>query len=119
LRLLKQEGTSFADPSFRSINSGFQALRNALPSSIPTDSKAIILRKAVSHIQQLEGLLRRAGIEPIPSGAEWGDSPDRERDVMMDEEAKRPNSDNGWDNSMDRSRSMVEDEEMDIKPRTD
>jgi hypothetical protein len=38
---------------------------------------------------------------------------------MMDEEAKRPNSDNGWDNSMDRSRSMVEDEEMDIKPRTD
>lgn len=46
----------------RSINSGFNALRSALPNSIPTDSKAIVLRKAVTHITQLENLLRKAGI---------------------------------------------------------
>lgn len=46
----------------RSINTGFQALRVALPSAIPTDSKAIILRKAVSHITRLEALLHKAGI---------------------------------------------------------
>ncbi|WWC92184.1 uncharacterized protein L201_007138 [Kwoniella dendrophila CBS 6074] len=46
-----------------SINSGFQALRQALPSSLPTDSKAIILRKAVSHITYLEDLVRRSGID--------------------------------------------------------
>ncbi|WWC65148.1 uncharacterized protein I303_107762 [Kwoniella dejecticola CBS 10117] len=45
-----------------SINSGFQALRQALPSSLPTDSKAIILRKAVSHIAHLENIVRRSGI---------------------------------------------------------
>lgn len=46
----------------RSINTGFQSLRNALPSAIPTDSKAIILRKAVSHIKQLEDAMRKHGI---------------------------------------------------------
>ncbi|BEJ16428.1 hypothetical protein CspHIS471_0510330 [Cutaneotrichosporon sp. HIS471] len=45
-----------------SINTGFQSLRNALPSAIPTDSKAIILRKAVSHIKQLEEAMRKHGI---------------------------------------------------------
>lgn len=33
-----------------------------MPSSIPTDSKAIILRKAVGHITHLETLLRKHGI---------------------------------------------------------
>ncbi|KAK4688636.1 hypothetical protein P7C73_g1482, partial [Tremellales sp. Uapishka_1] len=45
-----------------SINKGFQTLRDALPSAIPTDSKAIVLRKAVTHIQQLESLLAKAGL---------------------------------------------------------
>jgi hypothetical protein len=46
----------------RSINSGFKALRTTLPSSLAGDSKAIVLRKAVQHINQLEDLLRQAGI---------------------------------------------------------
>ncbi|OCF31743.1 hypothetical protein I316_06550 [Kwoniella heveanensis BCC8398] len=45
-----------------SINSGFQALRASLPSSLPTDSKAIVLRKAVAHIAHLESVLRRSGV---------------------------------------------------------
>lgn len=65
-----------ADATPRSINTGFQSLRTALPSSIPTDSKAIILRKAVSHITHLEALLRKAGIPiaPSPPGLNRGDS---------------------------------------------
>lgn len=42
----------------RSINTGFQALRKVVPSASPTDSKAVILRKAAAHIAQLETLLR-------------------------------------------------------------
>lgn len=49
-------------PSARSINSGFQALRAALPTSLTTDSKAVILRKAVSRISYLEGLLQKNNI---------------------------------------------------------
>lgn len=45
-----------------SINSGFQALRAALPTSLTTDSKAVILRKAVSRISYLEGLLQKNNI---------------------------------------------------------
>jgi hypothetical protein len=48
----------------RSINSGFQSLRNALPGALPTDSKAIILRKAVEHIKHIEGMLHKAGVNP-------------------------------------------------------
>lgn len=56
----------------RSINTGFKALRTTLPSSVPTDSKAIVLRKAVSHILHLEDLLRQNGIPvgPAPTGAQ-------------------------------------------------
>jgi hypothetical protein len=42
----------------RSINTGFQALRKVVPSASPTDSKAVILRKAAAHIAHLETLLR-------------------------------------------------------------
>ncbi|KAL7422690.1 hypothetical protein Q5752_001981 [Cryptotrichosporon argae] len=45
-----------------SINTGFEALRAALPSTSVTDSKALVLRKAVTHIAHLEALLRDAGI---------------------------------------------------------
>lgn len=45
----------------RSINTGFQALRKVVPSASPTDSKAVILRKAAAHIAQLETLLRTGG----------------------------------------------------------
>lgn len=45
----------------RSINSGFTELRAVLPSALPTDSKAVILRKALARIQQLE---RAAGVPP-------------------------------------------------------
>ncbi|WRT70587.1 uncharacterized protein IL334_007585 [Kwoniella shivajii] len=61
-----------------SINSGFQALRQALPSSLPTDSKAIILRKAVAHITHLESIVRRSGLpySQSPPGpmTDWGPS---------------------------------------------
>ena len=50
------------DGDFRSINSGFAALRAALPMSTPTDSKAVVLRKAVAHVNHLETLLNHAGI---------------------------------------------------------
>lgn len=50
----------------RSINTGFGALRAALPLALPTDSKAIILRKALARIEQLE---RAAGIVPPSSSS--------------------------------------------------
>lgn len=52
----------FGFSSTRSINSGFQALRATLPTSLTTDSKAVILRKAVSRISYLEGLLQKNNI---------------------------------------------------------
>ncbi|WVW80971.1 hypothetical protein I302_102962 [Kwoniella bestiolae CBS 10118] len=81
-----------------SINSGFQALRQAIPSSLPTDSKAIILRKAVSHITHLEDIIRRSGITysdsppglgpPHPLSEGWSNDvhEGRERDMMVDED---------------------------------
>lgn len=62
----------------RSINTGFQSLRNALPSAIPTDSKAIILRKAVSHIKHMEDAMRKHGISLSDSSPEDDDVPMRE-----------------------------------------
>lgn len=41
----------------RSINTGFASLRAALPTCHPTDSKAVVLRKAVARLQQLEQLI--------------------------------------------------------------
>lgn len=55
----------------RSINTGFQNLRNAIPFSIATDSKAVVLRKATAHIQHLEFLLRRAGVPYVPPPDGW------------------------------------------------
>ncbi|ODO10483.1 hypothetical protein I350_01078 [Cryptococcus amylolentus CBS 6273] len=52
-----------------SINSGFQALRTTVPTTSATDSKAIILKKAVAHINHLEGLLKRHNIEFTPGEA--------------------------------------------------
>ncbi|CAD6580547.1 MAG: hypothetical protein TREMPRED_002774 [Tremellales sp. Tagirdzhanova-0007] len=71
-----------------SINSGFAALRVALPSAISTDSKAIILRKAVAHITHLEGLLREAGIGYAGPSAreEWVEDEDMD---MEEAEAER------------------------------
>lgn len=51
-----------------SINSGFQALRATLPTSLSTDSKAVILRKAVSRISYLEGLLQKNNISFSDAG---------------------------------------------------
>lgn len=36
-------------------------MRKVVPSASPTDSKAVILRKAAAHIAQLETLLRTGG----------------------------------------------------------
>lgn len=59
----------FPFSSTRSINSGFQALREALPTSLSTDSKAVILRKAVSRISYLEGLLQKNNISFSDAGS--------------------------------------------------
>ncbi|WVQ70585.1 hypothetical protein IAR50_000104 [Cryptococcus sp. DSM 104548] len=59
-----------------SINSGFQALRTTVPTTSATDSKAIILKKAVAHINHLEGLLKRHNIEFTP-GEAWEDAEDK------------------------------------------
>jgi hypothetical protein len=50
----------------RSINSGFAQLRAALPTCHPTDSKAVVLRKAVSRIQQLEQMLGQESTQRYP-----------------------------------------------------
>jgi hypothetical protein len=42
---------------FRSINKHVLALRKAIPSALATDSTAVILRKAVTHIAQLEAII--------------------------------------------------------------
>lgn len=101
------EASKTSDTNTRSINTGFQALRVALPSAIPTDSKAIILRKAVSHITRLEALLAKAGIK-----ADEGD----DEDVTMREAtgAVRDLSvqmDGKWDDV------LVEDVAVERKPR--
>ena len=62
----------------RSINSGFASLRQALPTCHPTDSKAVVLRKAVARIEQLEKLIGqepRRNKNPRPS-----ESPEMEYD---------------------------------------
>ncbi|WVR08507.1 hypothetical protein IAU60_005562 [Kwoniella sp. DSM 27419] len=80
-----------------SINTGFQALRVALPSSLPTDSKAIILRKAVAHITHLENILRGSGVAypdspssnravESPSWADEREDESEEREVKWEEE---------------------------------
>ncbi|WVF67987.1 hypothetical protein IAT40_002749 [Kwoniella sp. CBS 6097] len=78
-----------------SINSGFQALRASLPSSLPTDSKAVVLRKAVAHIAHLETVLRRSGVSysqspPGHVAEPWEVDRDRdedeERDVKWEED---------------------------------
>lgn len=46
--------------TLRSINEGFQALRGVTPTAAPADSKAVVLRKAASHILYLEEMLRAA-----------------------------------------------------------
>ena len=75
----------------RSINSGFTALRGVLPSSIPTDSKAVVLRKAVAHIVALESRLRKAGVNVGTTGARSG-SPlaPSWKEYEMDEEGSTP-----------------------------
>ncbi|ORX41133.1 hypothetical protein BD324DRAFT_43755 [Kockovaella imperatae] len=55
-----------------SINSGFTSLRSVLPNSIPTDSKAVVLRKAVAHIMSLENRLRKVGGYGPPGGGGGG-----------------------------------------------
>ncbi|WVN89660.1 uncharacterized protein L203_104890 [Cryptococcus depauperatus CBS 7841] len=57
-----------------SINLGFQSLRGSIPSSLPTDSKAVVLRKAVAHIGFLEDLLRQHNVEFTKSPHEEGKS---------------------------------------------
>nr|ODN96122.1 hypothetical protein L204_03813 [Cryptococcus depauperatus CBS 7855] len=57
-----------------SINLGFQSLRGSIPSSLPTDSKAVVLRKAVAHIGFLEDLLRQHNVEFTKSLHEEGKS---------------------------------------------
>ncbi|WWC98700.1 hypothetical protein V866_005593 [Kwoniella sp. B9012] len=80
-----------------SINSGFQALRQAIPSFLPTDSKAIILRKAVSHITHLENIIRRSGLtysdSPPPGGGGpsegWSNDENgngRDRNMLADDD---------------------------------
>jgi len=85
-------------------------LRTAFPSSIPTDSKAIILRKAVLHINHLEGLLRDAGIgyagPPTPTRGDWGEE-DVKEDVEMAE--------GGVGSCRDRERERERGE--DVRPR--
>ena len=83
-----------------------------MPNAIPTDSKAIILRKAVSHIHHLEGLLRKAGINPggskgpvlTPSSwdeegerADGGEEEDENGDVEMEKEK--------WDDERDEEKN--------------
>ena len=107
----------------RSINSGFNALRTALPNSIPTDSKAIVLRKAVSHIGHLESLLRKSGINMAGAhnsssggsvltpaswdeegGAELGEGEGDDDDLEMDVDEKRGK----WEEKPDIRGSMTE-----------
>lgn len=99
-----------------SINSALQALHKALPTSIPTDSKAIILLKAVSHIQHLEGLLRRSDISLSLADMAWAEFPDLE--FPTEEEWRRIDRVGGGDDPKGPYRlSLNEDEEMDVKPR--
>lgn len=66
-------------------------MRAALPRSTPTDSKAIILRKAVSRIKYLEAALRNAGITSAdpPSREEWGEEVgEGDVDMLEGEEGK-------------------------------
>lgn len=99
----------------RSINSGFQALRKVVPSSSPTDSKAVILRKAAAHIAHLDAIIRNGSHSAI--------SPDEDEimlsdDVPGDEEdegselsdrdhlglkSERATSRDGWDKNHSRS----------------
>ena len=66
---------------YRSINAGFTSLRGVLPSAVPTDSKAVVLQKAVAHIMTLESRLRKAragagiqGPSGSPLASSWKDS---------------------------------------------
>jgi hypothetical protein len=98
-----------------SIKSALQALHKALPTSIPTDSKAIILLKAVSHIQHLEGLLRRSDISLSLADVTWAEFPDLE---FTTEEWRQRERVGGGDDPKGRFRlSLNEDEEVDVKPR--
>ena len=115
----------------RSINVGFQNLRQALPTAIAADSKAIILRKAVAHIHYLEDALRRQGIrvDPIPGargkglrestglrpsdemdmdmewrehqGAGMGGGPGQDGDSPLDEAGLVKEEPEGWDADVD------------------
>ncbi|KAK1922990.1 hypothetical protein DB88DRAFT_511561 [Papiliotrema laurentii] len=95
-----------------SINTGFAALRTALPNSVPTDSKAIILRKAVSHISHLESLLRKAGINsssgsaaPVLTPSSWDEDGDRvdgvEGDVGIEDDGDVEMDKGKWEDEED------------------
>ncbi|KAK8850433.1 hypothetical protein IAR55_004351 [Kwoniella newhampshirensis] len=82
-----------------SINTGFQALRTTLPSALPTDSKAIILRKAVAHITHLEMILRRSGVSysNSPPGGMTGGEMWGEADRDPEEETAGAGAGGKWD----------------------
>jgi hypothetical protein len=92
---------------FRSINTGFTALRHNVPNATQNDSKAVILRKAAQHITYLEQLLYKAGIAFSAGTRPPTPAPDEDE---VEERGKKYGRDrnermNGWAKSMSRSRS--------------
>ena len=65
----------------RAINAGIDAIRHAVPSGTESDSKAIILEKAVEYISHLESLLQDARVR---GATDYRRPPSEEESLLQD-----------------------------------